>query len=234
MQAFRQYLGETDADGIFILGDLFEVWVGDDARHTGFAAELATLLRQAASRRAIGFMVGNRDFLVGGDFITHCGLIALPDPTVLIAFGERLLLSHGDALCISDQPYQQFRAQVRSPSWQRAFLAKPLAERLTIARGIRDESMLRRQLAEPMADADVDGATAVRWLHEAGCTTLIHGHTHRPGVDPLARGFVRQVLSDWDLDGLESGPARAQVLRLDAQGLRRLEVSDQAPLRLGS
>jgi UDP-2,3-diacylglucosamine hydrolase len=223
--ALRRYLDETSADGVFILGDFFEVWVGDDARHEGFGAEMASLLKRAASRRAVGFMVGNRDFLVGGDFISHCGLIALPDPTVLIGFGQRLLISHGDALCVADLPYQEFRAQVRSATWQQAFLAKPLAERVEIAQRIRQQSQHRRTHSDPMSEADVDGATAVRWLHEAGCATLIHGHTHRPGVDPLARGFVRQVLSDWDLDDLDSGLPRAQVLRWDIQGPHRIQLT---------
>lgn len=225
--AFASYLRQTRADAVFILGDLFEVWVGDDARHEGFEARCAEVLCEASTRCALGFMVGNRDFLVGADMLKACGVLALADPTVMLAFGERIMLTHGDALCIADVAYQRFRAVVRNPAWRRDFLVRPLAERRRLAREVRDESERRKLEQLAGRDADIDFATAVRWMHESGTTVLIHGHTHRPGTDGLAPGFLRHVLSDWDLDQTD-GPPRAEVLRWTAGGLRRLPLAQVA------
>ena len=222
--AFASYLRQTRADAVFILGDLFEVWVGDDARHEGFEARCAEVLCEASTHCALGFMVGNRDFLVGADMLKACGVLALADPTVMLAFGERIMLTHGDALCMADVAYQRFRAVVRNPAWRRDFLARPLAERRRLAREVRDESERRKLEQLAGRDADIDFATAVRWMHEAGTTVLIHGHTHRPGTDGLAPGFLRHVLSDWDLDQTD-GPPRAEVLRWTAGGLKRLPLA---------
>ena len=219
--AWAEYMLSTPADAVMIVGDLFEVWVGDDARHSGFEARCAEVLASAAAARTVAFMAGNRDFLVGGDLLKACGVMALPDPTVLIAFGERLLVSHGDALCLGDLEYQAFRSQVRSADWQSTFLARPLAERRDTARQIRLRSEQRKaaQTGEPWVDVDM--AAAVHWMHEAGTPTLVHGHTHRPGVEPLAPGFIRHVLSDWDLDH----GSRAEVLRWRRSGLLRVAPS---------
>lgn len=221
--AWAEYLNHTNADAVFILGDLFEAWVGDDSRHVGFEARCADVLAAAASARTVGFMAGNRDFLVGGDMLKACGVLALADPTVLIAFGERIMLSHGDALCIADLDYQQFRAEVRGTAWQGDFLSRPLAERRELARHMRIESR-RHQSKQTLGEwFDVDSAAAVRWMHEAGTPTLIHGHTHRPGQEALAPGFIRYVLSDWDLD--HGGEPRAEVLRWRRGGLARVVPS---------
>ena len=217
------YLSSTTADAVYILGDLFEVWVGDDSRHEGFEARCADLLSEAASRLTLGFMAGNRDFLVGVDMLRACGLMALPDPTVMIAFGQRVMLTHGDALCLSDVDYQRFRSQVRNPAWRADFLSRPLAERRKAARHIREESERRKREQVVGQYFDVDTATAVRWMHEAGTPLLIHGHTHMPGSDELAPGFDRHVLSDWDVD--HATPPRAQVLRWDQGGLTRLSLA---------
>jgi UDP-2,3-diacylglucosamine hydrolase len=226
--AFAAHLRHTDAQAVFILGDLFEVWVGDDARHAGFEAQCAEVLSDAASRRTVAFMPGNRDFLVGTAMLKACGVMALPEPTVLQAFDERVLLVHGDALCQSDLHYQRFRTEVRSEAWQRDFLARPLVERRRLARQIRDESQ-RRQSAQSTGERfDVDTATAVRWMHEAGTPTLIHGHTHRPCTESLAPGFVRWVLSDWDLDDAAAEP-RAEVLRWRRSGLARMHPAASTP-----
>ncbi|WP_298829495.1 UDP-2,3-diacylglucosamine diphosphatase [uncultured Piscinibacter sp.] len=222
-EAWATYLRETPASAVFILGDLFEVWVGDDARHAGFEARCADALAEAATRITVAFMCGNRDFLVGGELLRECGVRALSDPTVLVAFGERLLLAHGDALCLDDHEYQAFRRQVRSSAWQRDFLAKPLAERQRLARAMRDHSEQRKRTATNEAWVDIDKATAVRWMHEAGTPTLVHGHTHRPAHEDLAPGFVREVLSDWDCDSAE--PPRAEVLRLKRAGLDRIPLA---------
>ncbi len=230
--AFSKHLLETPADAVFILGDLFDAWVGDDSRHHGFEAECTEVLAQTTSRITVAFMAGNRDFLVGSSFLNECGVLALADPSVLLVFGERLMLCHGDALCLSDLAYQNFRAEVRSPEWQQSFLSQPLAKRQELARAMRAESMRRHADTTVETQGDVDTTTAVSWMHGAGTPILIHGHTHQPGSEPMAPGFVRHVLSDWDLDG-HHGPAqahaglaspRAEVLRLTARGINRLSL----------
>lgn len=224
--AWAAHLRYTPADAVLILGDLFEWWVGDDQREQPFEAQCVQVLADAASRRQIGFMAGNRDFLLGEPMRSACGLMALPDPTVLDAWGRRLLLTHGDALCLDDQAYQQFRALSRQPAWQREFGALPLPERVRQAAQARRESDARRQGQpfDPALWADVDGAAAVSWLHATGSAELVHGHTHRPGSEVIAPGFTRHVLTDWDLD---HAPPRAEVLRLTRAGLVRVPPSAQ-------
>lgn len=218
LDAFAAYLDATSADAVLILGDLFEVWVGDDARDGEFERRCIALLARTAQRgRTLGFMVGNRDFLAGAGLRAAAGLLELPDPTLLVAFGQRVLLTHGDALCLADTDYQRFRAEVRGAAWQAAFLARPLAERHALARGLRDASEQRKRA---MADwPDIDAPAASRWLDAAGAPTLVHGHTHRPGSGVVSAGRTRHVLSDWDAD---HGSPRAEVLRLDARGFSRL------------
>jgi UDP-2,3-diacylglucosamine hydrolase len=222
--AWGDYLRSSQADAIFILGDLFEAWVGDDARQAGrFEQMAADLLAQATQQRSIGFMVGNRDFLLGTDMLQASGMSALPDPTVLAAFDRRVLLTHGDALCLSDTAYQAFRSQVRSEAWRAQCLRLPLAERERLARQMRDASKSGKQ-RKPVADwSDVDADTAVQWLRAAGSDVMVHGHTHRPGSELLAPGFTRHVLSDWDCD-VDAEPRRAQVLRLTREGFARIDL----------
>lgn len=225
-EAWAHYLRSTQADAVFILGDLFEVWIGDDARTPGsFAQRAADVLQEAASLRPISFMAGNRDFLLGTSMLRDCGVAALPDPTVLDAWGQRVLLTHGDELCLADTPYQQFRREVRSDAWRRAFLAQPLVERERIARSMRDASEAAKRArfgGKPAAQwADVDAAGAVSWMHAAGSRALIHGHTHRPGSEVLAPGHTRHVLSDWDVD---TPPHRAEALRLTRDGITRIDL----------
>ncbi|WP_231512084.1 UDP-2,3-diacylglucosamine diphosphatase [Paucibacter sp. KBW04] len=221
LAALESHLQETAADAVILLGDIFEVWVGDDGRFDGFEAQVLRLLQTASQRLQLFFMAGNRDFLLGAEMLADAGMQGLADPTVLIAFGERWLLSHGDALCLSDQAYQAFRKQVRNPAWQAQFLAQPLDARRSIARQMRDGS--KAQQAEVSAYADLDAAACVAWLRASGCKTLIHGHTHRPAVHELGvPGLRRQVLSDWDL---EAARPRADLLRLRQAGLRRIQLA---------
>lgn len=223
--AWAAYLLGTTADAVFILGDLFDAWVGDDARLEGFEAQCADILKQAARRRRVGFMAGNRDFLLGDAMLADCGMIALPDPTLLAAFDQRVLLTHGDALCLADTEYQRFRAMVRNPQWQAMALALPLAERRRHAAQMRHASEQRNAEGLLPADAaDIDAGAAAAWLRNADAHALVHGHTHRPGSAPLAAGFMRHVLSDWDLDHASRG-GRAQVLRLTRAGFERLTLA---------
>ena len=219
--AWQRYLHTTPADAVFLLGDIFEVWVGDDAIHDpgSFEGQVCAQLQAAARRTALYFMHGNRDFLAGGAFLQHCGITGLQDPTVLSFAGQRYLLSHGDLLCVDDVDYQRFRVQARSPAWQQQFLSQPLATRRAQARGIRQESEARKQSGTVYAD--VDHASAIAWLQAAGAHTLIHGHTHRPANHALAPGLQRVVLSDWDAAAL---PPRLETLRLSATGLERVAL----------
>jgi UDP-2,3-diacylglucosamine hydrolase len=221
LAAFANHMHHTDADAVFILGDLFELWVGDDARGGEFEAQCVDILTHATSHRTVAFMPGNRDFLVGAQMLKACGVMALPDPTVLRAFGERLLLAHGDALCLADLPYQAFRQKVRSETWQQEFLAKPLSERRSLGKRMRRESEGHKRQQARSDWVDIDTACAVRWMHEAGTPTLIHGHTHQPATEVMAPGYSRWVLSDWDLDSAGKAP-RAQVLRWHRSGLTRI------------
>lgn len=219
-EAFSKYVLQTSADAVFIVGDLFEAWIGDDSRAFGFEARCVEVLREAAARRPMAFMVGNRDFLVGPAMLADCGIAALSDPTVLSAFGTRALLSHGDELCIGDVAYQKLRVRVRDPRWQASVLARPLAERRAMGQQMRAES--QREQADRLAGQwfDVDAPAALTWLADADAKTLIHGHTHRPGTETLAPGVTRHVLSDWELD--HGTARRAEVLRWQASGFTRL------------
>lgn len=222
--AWAAYLQGTPAEAVFILGDLFEVWVGDDARLDGFDARCAEVLTAAARQRHISFMVGNRDFLVGQQMLDACGVTALADPCLLTAFGQRVLLTHGDALCLADTEYQAFRSLVRSAAWQTDFLSKSLEARRRFARDVRNQSEMRKKdQPSPASWVDIDTPAALDWLRHANAPTLIHGHTHRPATEPLGGGCVRHVLSDWDLD---HPPLRSEVLRLSASGLTRLSLAD--------
>ncbi len=211
----------TPADAVFILGDLFEVWVGDDAAHQGdFLADCAQVLRECATHASVYFMHGNRDFLVGETFLGECGTTLLADPTVLSFSGKRWLLTHGDALCLGDIDYLRFRQQVRSAQWQQAFLAKSLAEREATGRALREQSEARKRSGQPYADVDSEAAS--RWLSAANATVLIHGHTHRPADHSLHDGRSRVVLSDWDAG---AAPPRMEVLRLTCDGMQRTAPS---------
>ncbi|MDC6167458.1 UDP-2,3-diacylglucosamine diphosphatase [Paucibacter sp. XJ19-41] len=221
LAALAQHLERTPAQAVFLLGDIFEVWIGDDARFEGFEAACTALLQRASQRHRLFFMAGNRDFLLGKAMAQDAGMQLLPDPVALEAFGQRVLLSHGDALCLDDHDYQRFRAQVRGADWQREFLAQPLAQRRAIARQMREASELNKRQQSPQAWSDLDANACRDWLRQTRCQVLLHGHTHRPAAHDLGDGLWRWVLSDWDL---EAELPRADVLRLDAQGLRRIAL----------
>jgi UDP-2,3-diacylglucosamine hydrolase len=216
--AWRAFMENTRADAVFILGDLFEVWVGDDVADdtwaesdspSGFEVQCAQILEAASQRLAVFFMHGNRDFLLGASFAKRCGMRLLSDPCTLNFGGQRWLLSHGDALCLDDTDYMRFRAQVRTAEWQDNFLSQPLSQRQAIARNLRTQSEARKTSGAAYADADTQASCA--WLNHAGANQLIHGHTHKPADHALPHGLSRMVLSDWDA---AASPARAEVLRL--------------------
>lgn len=224
-QSWSDYLKRTRADAVFILGDLFEVWVGDDCADEGFEAECVAALEQAASRLQLAFMVGNRDFLAGARLRQRVGMIGLADPTRLMAWDHPVLLTHGDQLCVDDVDYQEFRRLVRSEPWQEQFLALPLSERRARAQHMREVSQERSGLRLQKTGSafhDIDTATAVAWMHQSGCRSLVHGHTHRPGTEVLAPGYTRYVLTDWDS---RASRPRSEVLRLTRDGFARLPLA---------
>ena len=216
--AWRSYMRATSCSAVFILGDLFDVWVGDDAAAApGFEADCAAVIKATAARLPVFFMHGNRDFLVGPAMMQASGANLLDDPTVLSFLGRRWLLTHGDALCVDDSDYLEFRAQVRSPGWQRDFLARPLTERRAIGRGLREQSEARKRSGRSYGDVDRGAATA--WLEAADALVMIHGHTHKPADHDLGAGRRRIVLSDWDA---AATTPRLQVLRVSDAGELRV------------
>jgi UDP-2,3-diacylglucosamine hydrolase len=215
-EAWQGYMTRTRADAVLILGDLFEVWVGDDAVASDpFLQLCGQVLQQAAQQRAVYFMLGNRDFLVGPTFLAQCGVQALADPTVLIWGEQRTVLTHGDALCLEDEAYQRFRLQARDQAWQAAFLARPLTERLALAQSMREQSKNHNQSVTYFADADL--AMTQAWLLANQSAHMVHGHTHQPADHAMHTlgTALRQVLSDWAFD---QGALRAEVLRMQANG----------------
>jgi len=212
--AWRAYLAATPCDALFILGDLFEVWVGDDvldapSSESRFPNTCVQALRVATGRMSVFFMAGNRDFLVGERLLADTGMQGLSDPTTLTLGNEQWVLSHGDALCLADTDYQRFRHQVRSPEWQARFLAAPLTQRLNLARQIRQESEQRKATPEKTwADVDIGAASSL--LAQRHAIRLVHGHTHQAADHPLTVDGHRHVLSDWDAN---STPPRLEVLR---------------------
>ena len=221
VQAWRDYLATSTADAIFLLGDIFEVWVGDDAllEPGSFEAQCAATLITASAKRSLFFMVGNRDFLAGDAFLQATSMTGLADPTVLVWGERRIVLSHGDALCLDDVDYQKFRTLSRSAAWQQQLLSQPLAVRRAIGKSARSESEQRKQSGAPYADAD--RAMTQAWMQQAQAQWLIHGHTHQPADHALPHGGTRIVLSDWHIDGHSH---RAEVLRVTQHGWQRLPL----------
>ena len=216
-EVWQAYMQNTTADAVFILGDLFEVWVGDDAadQHV-FLQKCAAVLKACASKRQVTFMRGNRDFLVGSAFLNKCHVLDLQDPTVLNFASQKWLLSHGDAGCLGDKDYQSFRQVVRQAHWQEDFLAKTLTERESIARQLRSQSEILKKNSSAVY-ADVADEWSTQMLQEAGATCLVHGHTHRPALHSLSEAplMQRYVLSDWDAASIRP---RAEVLRWHVEG----------------
>ena len=204
-QAFFEFLRgpAAGADALYILGDFFEVWIGDDD-DAPLAAEVARQLKAYSDQgTALYLMHGNRDFLLGDDFARRCGATLLPDPTLAELGGEKVLLMHGDSLCTRDEEYMAFRQQARNPQWQQALLAKPLEERRQIAAQIRavSKSMNSRK-AEDIMDVTPEEVVDIMRAHDV--RTLIHGHTHRPARHSLeidGKPAERIVLGDWGDQG---------------------------------
>lgn len=187
------------ADRLYILGDLFESWVGDDLIDDLSEAIAGGLSRLSGSGTAISFLHGNRDFLLGPAYAKRCGMALITDPCKIQIDGRQALLCHGDTLCTDDLVYQQFRQQVRNRQWQQTFLAKPLAERLEFARQTRSQSATHTATASEKI-MDVNPTTVRALMVDSEVDLLIHGHTHRPAVHDLtfeSAKAQRIVLGDW-------------------------------------
>ena len=196
----------ASADALYILGDLFEAWVGDDDPSSTGQQVADGLRRLADAGVPVYFVHGNRDFLVGQDYAGRAGMRILPDPAVVSLYGEPVLVMHGALLCTDDHAYQAFRAQTRDPHWQAMFLAQPLAARQAFAAQARQASMSRQQdmidgdRASFEAVTDVNPQAVEATLARFGVATLVHGHTHRPAMHAVRIGDRegrRIVLGDW-------------------------------------
>ncbi len=203
-----------EAEALYILGDLFEAWLGDDAVLPDMTVAIEALKALTESGVPVYVMVGNRDFLMGENFEAMTGAKLIDDPTVIDLYGTPTLLMHGDTLCTDDVTYQQVRAQVRDPAWIAAALAMSIEERIATARKMRAQSQAHtRATAEEIMDVNADAVTEA--LRKYGVTRLIHGHTHRPAVHSLqvdGHPATRIVLGDWY--------QRASLLRCDSAGCK--------------
>jgi len=206
------------ADALYILGDFFEYWIGDDDLEAPFNAVMAGLLRGLTRDGVpVYLMHGNRDFLLGERFCEATGAQLLSDPTVHDVQGVKTLLVHGDTLCTDDLDYQNWRRTARSQEWQREFLAKSRAERRSMILGLREKSKAVIQ-AKPAEIMDVNEGAVADALRRHGVSRLVHGHTHRPGRHELtvdARRTERWVLPDWYGRGgyLEIGKGKPKLVR---------------------
>ncbi len=203
-----------EADALYILGDLFEAWIGDDD-DTALATETAALLGDySAAGPAVFIMNGNRDFLLGNDFCRRAGATLLPDPSVIELYGQRALLMHGDSLCTADTAYQQFRLLAHDPTWQAEVLAKSLEERQALANHLRAMSQeANSNKAEDIMDVTPEEVDIALQAHGVDC--LIHGHTHRPAHHRHKAG-ARWVLGDWgdETTVLRCSPQAMELIRL--------------------
>ena len=205
-------------DALYLLGDLFEVWVGDDDDNADNARACAGLARLTASGVPVYVLHGNRDFLLGAGFASRTGVKLLPDPVLLDLHGVPTLLSHGDVFCTEDPAYQQLRSVVRRPAWQKRFLSLPLSARRELASAARAGSKAHTQRTIPTI-MDVTPEAVMRAFRATGARRLIHGHTHRPAVHPLVFDGVqaeRVVLAPW----YES----ASCLAVDSAGVREVPL----------
>lgn len=216
-EAFFRFLAEraVHADQLYLLGDIFEYWAGDDDLADPFHQGVIDALRELAGRgTAIYWMAGNRDFLVGDAFARATHLTRLAEPQLLRIGGHTIALVHGDAQCTADTNYMAFRAQVRTPAWQQQFLAMPLAQRKAIIAGLREGSR-SAQNAKSYEIMDVTPDAVAELYATSGADVIIHGHTHRPALHQDAAGRRRYVLPDWELD---AEPARGGWIAIDAGG----------------
>ena len=205
------------AHALYLLGDLFEYWAGDDDLEDPFNARMTAAIRAVSDAGVhVYWIAGNRDFLVGSGFAAAAGATLLSEPHVTTIAGQRIVLLHGDAECTKDVAYMEFRAMVRQPAWQRQFLAMPLAQRKAIIDGLRKNS--REQNGEKAMDImDVSPDAVAQVFAEQARTIMIHGHTHRPALHEID-GTLRYVLPDWECDLGPGEPERGGWIAVDGHG----------------
>lgn len=220
IDAFIRFLGgeARSAEALYLLGDLFEVWVGDDDDNPDNSRACDALKALSASGVRVYALHGNRDFLLGEPFERRTGVKLLPDPVKLDLYGTPTLLSHGDVFCTDDTSYQELRSIVRKPGWQRRFLSLSLAARRELASAARAGSKAHTGRTIPTI-MDVNGDAVARAMRATGTTRLIHGHTHRPAIHPGVideRPVERVVLAPWY--------EAASCVSVDANGLREVPL----------
>ncbi len=228
IESFFAFLAKVSApaglDGralevLYILGDLFEYWAGDDDLDEPLNRRIVSALDGLTrGGMAVFLLTGNRDLLLGTGFAGATGVTLLSDPSPLEVAGQSALISHGDALCTDDLAYQAYRAMVRSPDWQKSFLDRPLAERKELIESLREASVTAKA-SKPLAIMDVNPQAVEALFRASAARLLIHGHTHRPACHRLAvDGIERQrwVLPDWDA---QATPARGGGLYAGSKGL---------------
>lgn len=208
---------------LYLLGDIFEYWAGDDDLDDPYHRNVINALRSVSDQGvSLNWIAGNRDFLVGEGFAAACGLKVLTEPHIADIAGRQILLLHGDAQCTDDAAYMSFRTQVRDPDWQRAFLGRPLAERKSIIAGMREGSR-QAQRSKAMDIMDVNSGKISQLFDAYSVTLMIHGHTHRPQVH-TDNGRVRHVLPDWDCD---AEVVRGGWIAINAAGeIQRVNLAD--------
>mgnify|MGYP006274235371 FL=1 len=224
----------SQAEAVFILGDLFEYWVGDDAvSQSPFQYEVKQALANLSNKVRTYYIHGNRDFLLGPAFLKKTGITLLSDPSLVEIAGNKYLLAHGDALCTADIGYQVFRAWVRKLWLQKLFLSLPISWRRAIANQLRMNShannvrSAQASYQQNQIKTDVTKEACAAMLHEYSCDKLIHGHTHRPAHHQESikeQSWQRWVLSDWDLDHPEAAAPRANALLINSQGVRAIDL----------
>ncbi|MES2150899.1 MAG: UDP-2,3-diacylglucosamine diphosphatase [Pseudomonadota bacterium] len=214
--AFLAFLSERAmaAQALYLLGDLFEYWAGDDDLAASFHQWIVRAIRAVSDAGvAVYWIAGNRDFLIGADFAAQAGLTLLAEPHVATLGGQRIALVHGDAECTDDTKYMAFRAQVRDPAWQAQFLAMPLEQRKHIIAGLREGSRAAHT-TKSYEIMDVTAQAVADLFTSTATTILIHGHTHRPALhDDGSRR--RYVLPDWEVDAI---PPRGGWIAIDSKG----------------
>ena len=205
------------AQALYLLGDLFEYWAGDDDLEDPFNARMTAAIRAVSDAGVhVYWIAGNRDFLVGSGFAAAAGATLLSEPHVATIAGRRIVLLHGDAECTKDVPYMEFRAMVRQPAWQKQFLSMPLAQRKAIIDGLRKSS--RAHNGEKSMDImDVTPAAVAQVFAEHASTVMIHGHTHRPALHQVGN-TLRYVLPDWECDVTAPEQPRGGWIAIDARG----------------
>jgi len=215
-EAFFRFLAEhaVKAERLYLLGDIFEYWAGDDDLAEPFHQQVIGAIRTvSAAGTRVYWLAGNRDFLVGPGFAQAAGLSLLEEPHLIEAGGRRIALVHGDAQCTADLKYMAFRAQVRDKQWQQQFLGMPLAQRKAIIAGLREGSReAQAGKSYEIMDVTPDAVDAV--FAQTGADVIVHGHTHRPAVHETG-GKLRYVLPDWELD---ADPQRGGWIELAGDG----------------